>query len=111
MESISLMKIIPSKRKDKKYVAYFKIGEGREKAVHFGSAGMRDYTLINDKNSQFYIKEKAAREKVKAAYIRRHEKRENWNDPVTAGALSRWILWELPSFAGSIKKFKNKFKL
>jgi hypothetical protein len=111
MATIKLLKIIPSKRKDKKYVAYFKIGDDREKVTHFGSKGMRDFTLISNKDSKFYIKEKAERDKIKDAYIRRHEKRENWNDPLTAGALSRWVLWELPTLAGSIKKFKNKYKL
>lgn len=110
MDTIKLLKILPSKRKDKKLAAYFKVGD-REKVVHFGSKGMRDFTLINDPKSKFYIKEKSERDKVKAAYIRRHEKRENWNDPLTAGALSRWVIWELPTLAGSIKKFKNKFKL
>ena len=39
---MKLMKIIPSKRKDKKYVAYFKLDSGKEKAVHFGASGYRD---------------------------------------------------------------------
>tara|TARA_R110002153_G_scaffold214470_2_gene367101 strand:- start:116 stop:448 length:333 start_codon:yes stop_codon:yes gene_type:complete len=109
--AIKLMKIIPSKRAGKKYTAYFMLDNGKEKAVHFGSKGMRDFTLINNPKSKFYLKTKAERDSVKNAYIRRHKKRENWNNPLSAGALSRWVLWELPSFAGSIKKFKNKFKL
>ena len=56
MATIKLLKIIPSKRKDKKYVAYFKIGDDREKVMHFGSKGMRDFTLISNKDSKFYIK-------------------------------------------------------
>ena len=30
---------------------------------------------------------------MRAAYIARHTVRENWNDPYSAGALSRWLLW------------------
>ncbi len=104
------MKIIPAKAKGKKWTAYFMLDDGKEKAVSFGAKGMRDYTLLNDKNSKFYEPDKAKREKVQAAYIKRHAK-DRIDEPLTAGALSRWILWELPSFAGSIKKFKNKFKL
>jgi len=104
------MKIIPSKAKGKKWTAYFMLDNGKERAVNFGAKGYRDFTLMNDKASKFYEPDKAKRESVKAAYIKRHAK-DPINDPLTAGALSRWILWELPSFAGSIKKFKNKFKL
>jgi len=107
---MKLMKIIPSKAKGKKWTAYFMLDNGKEKAVNFGAKGYRDFTLMNDKTSKFYEPDKAKRESVKAAYIKRHAK-DPINDPLTAGALSRWILWELPSFAGSIKKFKNKFKL
>ena len=109
--AIKLLKIIPSKRKGKKYVAYFKIDDKREVATHFGSAGMRDYTLINDPKSKFYIKLVKEREKVKEAYIKRHMKRENWQAPMTAGALSRWILWSVPNLAGAIRNFKKKFSL
>jgi len=34
---------------------------------------------------------------------------ENWNDPTSAGALSRWILWNKPSFKGSVADFKKRF--
>ena len=105
---MKLLKIIPSKRKDKKYVAYFKLDSGKEKAVHFGASGYRDFTLISDKTSKFYIKDKADREKVKAAYIKRHGK-EDWSKPDSAGTLSRYILWSTPSLGGSIRNFKKRF--
>ena len=47
---MKLLKIIPSKRKDKKYVAYFQLPGGKEKAVHFGASGYRDFTLISVKS-------------------------------------------------------------
>ena len=108
---MKLLKIIPSKRKDKKYVAYFKLDSGKEKAVHFGASGYRDFTLISDKTSKFYIKDKASREKVKQAYISRHSSKEDWTKPDSAGTLSRYILWSTPSLGGSIRNFKKRFKV
>jgi len=108
---MKLLKIIPSKRKDKKLAAYFLLDNGKEVVTHFGSKNMRDYTLINDKASEFYIKKVKERESVKDAYIRRHAKRENWNAPMTAGALSRWILWSVPNLGGAIRNYKKKFSL
>jgi len=105
---MKLLKIIPSKRKDKKYTAYFRLPDGKEKIVHFGATGYRDFTLISDKSSKFYIKDKAGREKVKAAYIKRHSK-EDWSKPNSAGTLSRYILWSTPSLGGSIRNFKKRF--
>jgi len=105
---MKLMKIIPSKRKGKKYVAYFKLPDGKEKLVHFGASGYRDFTLISDKTSKFYLPKKADREKVKAAYISRHS-REPWTSPDSAGTLSRYILWSTPSLGGSIRNFKKRF--
>ena len=72
---------------------------------------MRDYTLINDKNSKWYLPKVLDRNVTKDSYLRRHRAREDWTNPLTAGALSRWILWDLKTLNGSIKKFKKKFKL
>ena len=107
---VKLMKIIPAKNKKKKWTAYFDLGKGKEKAVSFGAAGYRDFTLMNDKTSKFYEPNKEKREKVKKAYRVRHAK-DPINSPMTAGALSYHILWSSPSFGGSIRNFKNKFKL
>lgn len=108
---MKLLKILPSKISGKKYTAYFLLSDGREKIVHFGAAGMRDYTLINDKNSKWYLPKILDRNVTKESYLRRHRKNEDWNNPMTAGALSRWILWNKKTLGGSIKHFKNKFKL
>lgn len=108
---MKLIKIIPSDLKTKKYTAYFELDNKKERKINFGAKEYRDFTLLNDKSSKFYEKDKVDREKIKAAYLARHEKNEDWNDPLTAGALSRWILWDLPTLGGSINKFKRKFKL
>jgi len=109
--TMKLIRVSPASGKGKKYTATFKMDTGREKSVSFGSAGMRDFTLISNPKSKFYIKEKEGREKVKTAYLSRHRAREDWNNAVTAGALSRWILWNKPSFRASLSDFKKKFKL
>ena len=70
----------------------------RTKTIHFGSAGMADYTIKKDKAQ-------------KQRYLDRHRKRENWNLPDTAGALSRWILWNKETREASIKDYKKRFNL
>ena len=49
--------------------------------------------------------------KRKERYLKRHMKNEDWNNPLTAGALSRWILWNKPTLKASIEDFENRFKL
>ena len=36
---------------------------------------------------------------------------ENWKDPTTAGALSRWILWGKPSLRESFNDYKKRFNI
>lgn len=94
-----LIKIVKSKRPEKKYDAYFEMANGTVKRTSFGAAGMSNYT--RHKNS--------AR---KQRYITRHTgKGENWSDPTTPGALSRWILWNKTGFRESIADFKKRFNL
>ena len=95
------MKVIISKatRKDKKLMAIFYDDTNKKiKTVHFGSNGMSDYTLNKDK-------------KRKELYLNRHRKNENWNNYMSAGSLSRWILWNLPTLKASIADYKKRFKL
>jgi len=41
----------------------------------------------------------------------RHRKRENWNNYMSAGSLSRYILWNKPTLKASIADYKKKFNL
>ncbi len=107
---MKLVEIKPSTRKDKKLVAVFRLDNGKEIKTHFGAKNYRDYTLINDPKSQYYIKDKNEREKVRQRYLKRHAK-ENWFKPMTAGALAKWILWEKPTLKAAIANYKRKFKL
>ena len=47
----------------------------------------------------------------KRRYMSRHKKRENWNNYMSAGSLSRYILWNKPTLEASIKDYKKRFKL
>ena len=77
-----------------KYVAQFNDG----KKVKFGALGYEDYTQHGDT-------------KRMRLYLLRHRKNEDWNDPKTAGALSRWILWYSPSIDEAIKHYIKKFHM
>ena len=95
------MKVVisPSTNSKKKYMAVFTDSPSfKKKTIHFGSAGMSDFTKNKD-------------EERKKRYLDRHRKNENWNDPTTAGALSRWVLWNKPTLRASIADYKRRFKL
>ena len=86
-----------STNKNKKLMAIFTNNKSK-KTIHFGANGMSDYTKHKDKNR-------------KSNYLKRHKVRENWEKCDTAGALSRWILWNKTSLSSSKSDFKKKFKL
>ena len=92
------VKISKSTNSKKKYMAVFTKDGKKVKTTHFGSAGMSDYTKHNDPER-------------KARYMKRHQKRENWNDYMSAGSLSRYILWGETTLKKSIDVYKKKFKL
>ena len=96
---MKLISITPSPKPDKKLVAIFQTDTGRKKTVHFGQAGAPDYTITKDKEQR-------------ERYLARHAARENWNDPVTAGALSKWILWgSSTNLKTNIQKYKEHFNI
>ena len=86
-----------STRKDKKWMMIFD-GKDIFKKVHFGAKGYEDYTISGDEDK-------------KKAYLKRHSPREDWSDPMSAGALSRWILWNKPTIKESFKDYAKRFKL
>jgi hypothetical protein len=94
---LKLVKITKSPKKDKKYRAVF-IRNGREKSVDFGASGYQHYSMHKDPER-------------KQRYIDRHKSRENWRDPTTAGALSRYILWNKTTLRASISDYKRRFGL
>ncbi|MDC0366956.1 hypothetical protein OAM67_00865 [bacterium] len=82
----------------KKFTAKFFKGTKLVKTTHFGAAGYSDYTMHKDT-------------KRKQRYINRHQKNENWNNYMSAGALSRYILWNKPTLQASLKDYKQQFNL
>jgi hypothetical protein len=46
-------------------------------------------------------------EERKIRYLNRHKKREDWEDPNTAGYWSRWFLWEYPTYKEAYAKIKK----
>jgi hypothetical protein len=103
----TLEKIEKSHLSNYKYVATFCLcpnGEGdckkpQKKEIHFGASGYKDYTL-------------GASDGERQAYRARHRVNENWDNPLSAGALSRYILWgDSRSVQENIKAFKKKFNV
>jgi hypothetical protein len=76
----------------KKWTVVFPDG----KKISFGAAGYEDYTIHKDP------------ERLRR-YLIRHQKRENWKDPHTAGFWSRWLLWSKSSLKAAIKDIEHRF--
>lgn len=70
------MLIEKSDRRGKRFKATYSNG----KVVHFGMAGGDTYIDHGDPDK-------------KTAYLKRHKPRENWDEPFSAGSLSRYLLW------------------
>jgi hypothetical protein len=81
-----------------KYVGIFEKEDGHVTKIPFGAKGYED--LTTHKNVL-----------RRQRYIARHKAREDWKNPMSAGALSRWILWETPELEKNIRIFKQKFNL
>jgi len=99
MPKLRLKTVRRSHKKEKKWDAVFEKPNGKEKVVPFGAAGMSDFTKHKDTRRR-------------SLYLKRHSGMgEHWNQPDTPGALSRWILWNKPSFRASVAGFKRRFHL
>jgi hypothetical protein len=82
-----------STHKDKRYMVKFNNG----KIVHFGLKTGSTYIDHKDK-------------KKRENYLARHKVRENWDDPYSAGALSRWLLWgDYTDLEKNRKAFMKKY--
>jgi hypothetical protein len=93
---LRLKTIRKSHKKEKKWDAVFD-KDGKEKIVPFGQKGYSDYTKHRDKTRR-------------QRYIDRHSGMgENWRDPATPGALSRYVLWNKKTIRASVSDFKKRF--
>jgi hypothetical protein len=96
---LRLKTIRKSHKKEKKFDAVFEFPDGHTKTTPFGARGMSDFTKHKDVTRR-------------ARYLKRHAGMgEDWKDPTTAGALSRWILWNKPTFKASLSDYKKRFNL
>jgi len=95
-----LLSINNSIKKNKKLTAIFENKKTkRTKTVHFGSAGMDDYTITKDKEQR-------------ERYRKRHQKDLKTNDPTRAGYLAFHILWgDSTSRKTNITSYKKRFNL
>lgn len=81
-----------------RYTAIFSY-HGKSKKVNFGDSRYENYTIHKDDGR-------------KRLYLLRHGgANEDWNNPMTKGSLSRWILWNKKTLNESIDDFKKKFNL
>jgi hypothetical protein len=96
---MKLLSVKPSTKADKKLMATFETDTGRTKITHFGAKNYDDYTKTHDKEQR-------------DRYRTRHANREDWNNPVSPGSLSRWILWgDSTSLQTNINSYKKMFSL
>jgi len=95
------VKFGPGTSGNAKMKATFTDASGDTKTTQFGYRGMSDYTKHKDADRR-------------SAYLARHGSKaqgENWKDPTTAGALSRYVLWEKTSLPAAKSAFKKRFNL
>ena len=93
-----------SNRDGKKLMLIFYQDGKKKKTIHFGASGYKDYTIYSKEDSKIAnIKKKN--------YISRHKVNENFNDYMTAGSASRWILWNKKTIKESYNNYLKKFKL
>lgn len=89
----------PANNNKNKLTAVFYDKQNKRVATrHFGQLGASDYTIHQDPER-------------KLRYLSRHRKTENWDNPLTPGALSRWVLWESKSLDQAIRQYKKRFGL
>ena len=95
---LRLKTIRKSHRPEKKFDAVFE-RDGRQVVIPFGAAGMSNFTKHKNITRR-------------ARYLKRHSGMgEKWSQPDTAGALSRWILWNKPTFKASLADFRRRFRV
>jgi len=69
-----------------------------DKLIRFGQNNASDFTIHKD-------------EVRKQRYLDRHEANEDWTNLNSAGAWSRWILWNKSTTRSSIKDMEKRFNI
>ena len=93
-----IIKDNPNAPKDRKRaIAFFIMDDGKTKKKKFGQ--------YQSKGTFF----DGSSEEKKNAYIKRHQVRENWDDIMSAGALSKEVLWTDTNRSKIEKNINRKF--
>jgi len=101
---IKLLKIEKSENKNKKWQAIFEIEKNDKKKLKIVSFG---YNNPDDKQNDFTRHGDLER---RNRYIIRHTKDLKTNDPMRAGYLSMFILWNLPTLKSSVNDYNKRLK-
>jgi hypothetical protein len=89
--------ITTSPLKTKRYKVVITEGD-KKKTIHFGAKGYENFTIHKDNERKY-------------RYIDRHKKREDWQDPFTAGFWALHTLWNKPTIQGSLNDIKRNFDI
>lgn len=89
--------LMKSTNPNKKFSVYIENNKTIKK-IDFGAKGMSDYTIHKN-------------DARKNRYIERHMKRENWNDPFTAGFWSLRALWNKKTLDESLKDIEKNYDI
>ena len=89
--------ITTSPLKTKKFKVVITDGD-KKKTIHFGFKGAEDFTIHKD-------------EERKYRYIDRHKKREDWQNPFTAGFWALHTLWNKPTLQSSLNDIKKNYDI
>jgi thiamine kinase-like enzyme len=85
--------LMKSPNKNKKYRVII-----NNKKIDFGASGYEDMIIHNNLYRKYL-------------YLMRHYKNENWENIMTAGFWSRWLLWNLNTLEESIKDTEKRFNI
>jgi hypothetical protein len=89
----------PAKDGKHKYqIKLQQLPSGQMHKVKFGALHYDDFT-------------KSQNVKKKEDYIARHRVRENWDDPLKPGTLSRFLLWHKPTLKESLEDYLRRFNI
>jgi len=89
--------ITTSPLKTKRYKVVITDGD-KKKTIHFGSKLYENFTMHKDNERKY-------------RYIDRHKKREDFQDPYTAGFWALHTLWNKPTIQGSLNDIKRNFDI
>jgi len=96
---IRYIQILKSRQKGKKYQAiFYDENRNKKKTTHFGSDVGVTYNCHHNDD-------------IKHNWLARHQVNGTFDEPTSASALSRWLLWHKASLSDSFKHYLKKFNL